>query len=273
MADPLIGKTIGAYLVNGDLGQSRWGKVYRAWQEAVRRTVALKVLSPEIAALPGKADHFRDEVRRAAQLSHANLVAVYEAGYAEGVHYFAMEVMDGPPLAQFLRKGDGVDEHHLLLAIAGVARGLEFLWQRGISHQPPESENILTNQTGAVKLINIEPEEAPASQTQRDDIVALGLVLGKIANTISPVSKPVGELVERMVGAAGRNPFATLAELAEAANALEHELFPPHMPVTPAVPEKIQDRKTKRIVIVGVALVVVTFLVLVVMFLMRRMGK
>jgi hypothetical protein len=272
MADPLIGKTIGGYLVNGELGQSRWGKVYRAWQEAVHRTVALKVLSPEIAAQPGKADHFRDEVRRAAQLSHANLVAVYEAGYAEGVHFFAMELMDGPALSQFLRKGDGVDEHHLLLAMAGVARGLEFLWQRGISHQPPESENILTNQMGAVKLINIEPEEAPPSQTQRDDIVALGMVLGQLANNISPVGKPVGELVERMVGATGRKPIATLDELADAANALDHELFPPPTPATPAT-RKVQDKKAKRIIIVSVAIVVIAVLVLLLMFLTRRMGK
>jgi predicted Ser/Thr protein kinase len=269
MADALIGKTIGAYLVNGELGQSRWGKVYRAWQESVHRTVALKVLSPQIAAQPGKADHFRDEVRRAAQLSHANLVAVYEAGYAEGVHFFAMELMDGPPLSQFLRKGDGVDEHHLLLAIDGVARALEFLWQRGISHQAPESENILTNQTGAVKLINIEPEEAPPSQTQRDDIVALGLMLGQLSNDISPVSKPVGELVERMVGAAGREAFATLGELAETASALDHKLFPASPPPAPNIGE-VTPKKIKPIVIAGVTVVVVAVLVLLAMFLMGR---
>jgi serine/threonine protein kinase len=267
MADPLIGKAIGAYLVNGELGPSRWGKVYRAWQETVHRTVALKVLSPEIAAQPGKVDHFRDEVRRAAQLSHANLVAVYEAGYAEGVHFFAMELMDGPPLSQFLRKGDGVDEHHLLLAITEVARGLEFLWQRGISHQPPEPENILTNQTGAVKLINIEPEKVPPSQTQRDDIVALGLMLGQLSNDISPVSKPVSELVERMVGAAGREPFATLGELAEAASALDHKLFPSSPPPAPAT-VNVESNRIRLIVIAGVTVALVAVLALLIMFLM-----
>src|SRR5439155_25558104 len=122
-----IGKTLGAYRVDAELGQSRWGKVYRAWQEAVHRPVALKVLSPDIAALPGKVDHFRDEARTEAQWNHENLIAVYEAGYAAGVHFRAMELIDGPPLAQFLRKGDAVDEHRLLRTIVAVARGLEFL--------------------------------------------------------------------------------------------------------------------------------------------------
>src|SRR5206468_6559222 len=115
-----------------------------------------------------------------------NLVAVYEAGYAAGMHFCAMELMDGPPLAEFLRRGDAVDEHHLLQTIVGVTRGLEFLWQRKILHQPPEAKNILTNDTGAVKLINVEPDEAPPTQTQTEDILALGVALAHLANEIGP---------------------------------------------------------------------------------------
>jgi len=57
--------------------------------------------------------------------------------------------------------------------------------------------------------------------------LALGLILAHLANEISPVSKPVSEIVEHMVGAANREPFDSLAELAEAAADLDHELFPP----------------------------------------------
>ena len=269
MEDPLIGKTLGAYRVDAELGQSRWGKVYRAWQEAVHRPVALKVLSPDIAALPGKVDHFRDEARTEAQWNHENLIAVYEAGYAAGVHFRAMELIDGPPLAQFLRQGDAVDEHRLLRTIVAVARGLEFLWQRKILHQPPDAKNILTDHSGAVKLINIEPEDAPPSHTQPEDILALGVILAHLANEISPVSKPVGELVERMLSGPGRQPFATLHELAEAASALDHELFPPPRPPAPAI-EKIQPKKTKPVLIVGATLGVVALAVLLGWFVMRR---
>ena len=272
MTDPLLGKIIGAYRIDWELSPSRWGKVYRAWQNATHRAVALKVMSPEIAALPGKIDQFRDRARGGAQLSHGNLVAIYEAGYVQGVHFCAMELMDGPPLEQFLRKSGKVDEHHLLLAIVSVARALDYLWQRQFPHQPPQAGNVLTARSGTVKLINFEPDAAPPSQTQRDDIVALGLLLGQLANDISPVSKPVGELVERMVGATGRKPLATLGELAEVASALDHELFP-SLPAPAPVIEKANERKTKPILIAGVALALVAFLVLLVIFLMRRTTK
>src|SRR5207244_10760205 len=136
-------------------------------------------------------------------------------------------------------RGDAVDEHRLLRTLVAAARGLEFLWQRKILHQPPDAKNILTDHSGAVKLINIEPEDASPTQSQPEDILALGVILAHLANEISPVSKPVGELVERMLSGPGRQPFATLHELAEAASALDHELFPPPRPPAPAI-EKIQ---------------------------------
>ena len=269
MADPLIGKIIGAYRIDGELARSRWGRIYGAWQEAVHRPVALKVMAPEIAALPGKIDHFQDKARGVAQLSHENLVAMYEAGYAGGVHFCAMELMDGPPLAEFLRRGDAVDEHHLLRTVAGVARGLEFLWQRNVLHQPSQAKNILIDHTGTVKLINVDPEDAPPSQTHQEDILALGTVLAHLVNEISPVSKPVGELVERMLGAPDRQPFASLGELAETASALDHKLFPPPKPPAPVI-EKIQPKKTKPVIIVSATLGVVALVVLLGLFVMQR---
>jgi hypothetical protein len=233
--DPLVGTTVGVYRVDEAVGSSRWGRIYRAWQSSVHRPVTLKVLAPEIAALPGKVDHFLEDSRAVAALSHPHIVAIYEAGHANGVHYCAREFMDGPPLAGFLREGMGVNEHRALQTIAGVARALHYLWRRQFPHQPPEAKDILTSHTdGVAKLVNIAPEDAPPSQSERDDILALGLVVGGVVNEIGEVSKPVAELVERMVGAHDRKPFGSLAELADAAEHLDRQLFPPPAPPTPA---------------------------------------
>ncbi len=230
MPDPLeqdlVGKTVGAYRIEEQIGQSRWGKIYRAVQNAVHRTVALKILSPEIASLPGKVEHFLEGSRPAAQISHPNIAAIYEAGRSDGMFYCAMEFMDGPPLEQFLRKDAAVDEHRLLQTIIGVARALDFLWQRKIPHQPPAARNILTDSDGVCKLINVVPEGALPSESAQQDIQALGVLLAEIANDISPVTRPVGELVERMVAAPGRQPFRSLADVADAAAALGERLFP-----------------------------------------------
>jgi len=268
--DPLTGRVLGAYRVEDPISQSRWGRIYRAWQTTVHRPVALKVLAPEIAAQPGHVDQFHEQTRAAAALVHPYIVTLYEAGHADGIHFSAHELMDGLPLAAFLRKdagpaqsGASVDEHRLLVTIAGVARALHFLWQRNFPHQPPQIRNMLTNSLGEVKLTNIEPEDAAPSNSAQDDILALGLIVGALANEIAPVTKPVAELVERMVGAHDRKPFASLVELAEAAEQLDHTLYPPAAPPPPRV-AKIAPRKTKWIagaisvlIVAGVAALIV----------------
>jgi serine/threonine protein kinase len=251
-----VGKTVGSYSVEAEIGQSRWGAVYRAMQTTVHRTVALRILSPEIASLPGKVEHFLEESRATAQLSHHNIVRIFEAGRADGIFFCAMEYMDGPSLSEFLREGHSVSEQHMLQLIAGIARALDFLWQRKILHQPPEAKNILINSEGTAKLINVEPTEAPPSQSPQEDVLALGLALAHVSNEISPVGKPVAELVERMMGAHDRKPFESLVELAEAAETLEQQLYPPAPPTVRHTLEKIQPRKTKPIIAAASVLIV-----------------
>ncbi len=225
--DPIIGRTIRAYEIQEQIGISRWGKVYRAIQKSTNRMVAVRILSPELATMPGKTNHFLEESRTDAALVHPHLVAVYEAGQADGIYFCAMEYMDGPPLPQFLRKDGGVDEHHLLLAVAGVARALDFLWQREIPHQPPQDKNVLTNAAGAVKLVNVDAVEMQPSQSPREDVLNLAVMIATLANDIAPVSKSTSEFVENMLGTEGHKQFASPMEVADAAEALDRKLFPP----------------------------------------------
>lgn len=222
----LTGQSIGTYQIEAEIGRSRWGVVYRALQQGVNRYVALKVMSPELAADPQRVEQFRQEARETAKLSHAQIVAVYEAGTAAGVQFCAMELMNGPGLAEFLRKGDEVDEHHLLRLIADVAAALEFLWQNGIAHRPPEAVNLLTDATGGVKLVNIEPEPGRQSVSVEKDLVALGVLVATVVNEIGTVSQPVGALVERLMDTEGKKRFAKFSGVVAAAEALDREMFP-----------------------------------------------
>jgi predicted Ser/Thr protein kinase len=255
MADSLVGKTLGTFEIEAEIARSRWGTVYRAAQRSVHRTVALKTVSAEMAAIPGRTDHFLEEMRAAARIAHAHIATIFEAGIAAGIHYCAMEYVDGPPLADFLRKGNRVDEQHLLQTIVAAARALDFLWQRNIPHQPVETKNILIDNIGTVKLINVLPLDNAPTQSPAEDILALGLILAQAANDISPVSKPVSALVERMVGAGAAGPFDSLGELAQAAADLEHELFPPPAPPASAI-GKIEAKKTRPAIIVAGVVVV-----------------
>jgi hypothetical protein len=113
------------------------------------------------------------------------------------------------------------------LAITGVARALDFLWQRQIPHQPPQDKNVLTNADGTVKLINVEPIEMQPSQSPREDVLNLAVMIATLANDIAPVSKFISEFVENMLSAEGQKQFASPAEVASAAEALDRKLFPP----------------------------------------------
>lgn len=270
--DDLIGRSVGVYQIQEQIGVSRWGRVYRAVQTSVGRTVALRVLSPELAALPGKIGHFLQASRAQAQWTHPHIAAVYEAGRANDLYFCAMEYLERVPLPQYLRKNDQVDEHHLLQTVVGVARAMDFLWQRGVPHQPPMEKNILPTTDETVKLINIEPVEAPPSASPQEDILALGLVLAHIANEIAPVSRPLAELVERMLGAPGRKPFESLAELAASADALNRQLFPPPPPARPSI-ERIQPRKRSPIAMAVAGLAVVLLIGLVAALVWRGQRK
>jgi serine/threonine protein kinase len=247
----LPGQTVGPYAIEAEIGQSRWGPVYRAVQQFVGRTVALKTVSPAMAEVPGQPEHFLEVMRATAQLSHANIATIYEAGRANGTHYCAMEFLDGPLLAEFLRREQTVDEQHLLQTVTGAARALNFLWQHKVPHRPPEARHILTSSTGLIKLINVLPLDSLPSSSPQEDILALGLILANLANEISPVSRPVGELVERMVGTGTREPFVSLSDLAAAAEDLEHELFPPPSPMRRSAKKSRPKLSLPLIVAVG----------------------
>ena len=242
--DPLVGRTLRACEIQEPIGVSRWGKVYRAFQKTTNRTVAVRVLSPEIAALPEQTGRFLEESRVDASLVHPHLVTVYEAGQSEGTYFCAMEYMDGPPLPRFLRRDGGVNEHHLLQTIAGVARALDFLWQRKVPHQPPLDKNVLTTTDGTVKVINFVPAEMQPSQSPQEDVVNLAVMVATLTNDIGPVSKSISEFVEGMLGTAGRQQFTSLAEVADAAEKLDRELFPP-APVTKPIVDQARPKQVR----------------------------
>ena len=122
--EKLIGKVISGYVLVEVVSTCRWGPVFSAIQTSMDRAVALKVLAPEFT---GESDQFLAEARAAAQITHPRIVAVFEAGFADGYYFCATEFTDGPPLAEFLHKGDAVDEHRLLDTIVGLAEALDTL--------------------------------------------------------------------------------------------------------------------------------------------------
>src|SRR5580704_16142625 len=103
----LAGRRIGEFEVVRELGRGGMGIVYEAVQTSLGRRVALKVLGGGLGLTPRAVDRFRREAAAAAKLHHTNIVPVYATSEADGAHFYAMELIDGPSLDAVIRRARG----------------------------------------------------------------------------------------------------------------------------------------------------------------------
>jgi hypothetical protein len=101
MPEP-VGKTIGQYQIVEEIGRGGMASVYKAWQTALQRHVALKVLTPQFTFDPQSVARFQREARAAALFSHPNIVAIQDTGEVDGLHSIAMEYLEGGSLQERL---------------------------------------------------------------------------------------------------------------------------------------------------------------------------
>ncbi len=101
----LVGRQLGAYKILSLLGAGGMGEVYRARDTRLDRTVALKTLPGEVAADQERMRRFTREAKAASALSHPNVAHIYDIGDFEGVHFIAMEYIEGETLAQRIHAG------------------------------------------------------------------------------------------------------------------------------------------------------------------------
>ena len=133
---------IPGYVIKREIGSGGMASVHLATQTSLEREVALKVMSPALAADPTFSKRFLQEARMLASLAHPNIVAVYDVGVtAAQLHYFSMQYLPGGDLAGRVRKG--IEERDLVIAIAGVAKALGYAHQRGYIHRDVAPGNIL----------------------------------------------------------------------------------------------------------------------------------
>src|SRR5262249_42308040 len=99
-APDLTGRTLGDFLVLRRLGQGGMGQVYLAQQLSLKRKVALKLLRPDLAANPTSLQRFKMEAEAVARVTHANIVQVYAIGEYQGIHYMALEYVEGRNLKE-----------------------------------------------------------------------------------------------------------------------------------------------------------------------------
>jgi len=135
------GLQVPGYRILRPLGAGGMASVYLAVQESLDREVALKVMSPQLAADREFTERFLKEGRITAKLSHRNLVTVFDIGSHEGVYYLAAEYIDGGTLRDLMNRGLTVPQ--ILDVVTDVARALHYAHDKGVVHRDVKPSNIL----------------------------------------------------------------------------------------------------------------------------------
>ena len=224
----------GKYLLEKQLAIGGMAEVFLAHQEGpagFRKTLCIKRILPNFANDAAFIEMFLDEARTAAQLSHPNIVQIYELGENEGSYYIAMEYIRGPSLSKVIRRlkqtNLNIPLHYAAKIIANVCAGLEFAHTFADSdgqplhlvHRDISPDNVLASFAGAVKMIDFGIAKAKTNQSKtqagavkgkfsymspeqimgssldgRSDLFSLGIVLYELTT----LRKPFGEDADLM---------------------------------------------------------------------------
>jgi serine/threonine-protein kinase len=144
--------SIAHFRIQGRLGQGGMGVVYRAEDETLRRTVALKLL-PDTGGDTEARQRFLREARSAAAITHPNVAIIHHVGEADGRLYIAMELVPGENLRARLARGR-VDLATVRDLAGQIARGLAAAHEKGIVHRDLKPENVMITPDGVVKLLD-----------------------------------------------------------------------------------------------------------------------
>lgn len=163
MAGGNIPAAIGGYKIVKELGRGAMGAVYLARQTSLDRDVALKTIQAQYADNPTFIARFTREAYAAAQLTHHNVVQIYDLGQENGTNFFSMEFVRGQSLDDLVRKEGKLDPEVAVGYILQAARGLQYAHDHGMVHRDVKPANMMINDNGIVKVADLGLVKTPAA--------------------------------------------------------------------------------------------------------------
>ncbi len=149
------GREIAGYRIESQIGAGGMGQVYRATQLSMSRSVALKILSPRLAASPRFRDRFQREARAAGRLHHPNLISVHDVGEVDGMMFFSMEIVEGSSVKELINELGTLPEERAIDITRQCLRALGYAHDHGIVHRDIKPDNLMLTTSGLVKVADL----------------------------------------------------------------------------------------------------------------------
>ena len=165
----------GRYELNHLIARGGMAEVYRAHDRLLDRPVALKVLFPELSVDRSFVERFRREAQAAANLSHPNIVPVFDWGEDSGTYFIVMEFVDGRPLSSILKTAGPLAADRTAEIAAPVAAALGYAHKHGVVHRDVKPGNVLITDDGQVKVTDFGIARAVNTE---ESLTQTGAVMG-----------------------------------------------------------------------------------------------
>ena len=235
----------GRYEILKLLGEGGMGAVYRARDVELDRTVALKVIRPELAQNAQILQRFKQELILARQVTHRNIIRIFDLGHAEGMRFITMEYIDGEDLSSILAKRGKLPPAEAAGIITQVALGLQAAHAEGVVHRDLKPQNIMMDPQGKASVMDfgiarsvdassmtrtgalmgtptyMSPEQAQGQKVDaRSDLYTLGIIFYELLTGTPPFEAD--------------NPMATLVRRIQ-------EKAKPPIEIEPSIPKPVND--------------------------------
>ena len=165
--------TLGRYELLEELGRGAMGVVYKAFDPAVSRIVALKTVRLDITGRDREEliRRLRQEAQAAGRLEHPNIVTIFDAGEADGLFYLTMQFVKGQTLGELIAQRKLLPVKEVLAMIEQLCDGLHYAHERGIVHRDLKPSNIITSAEGTQKIVDFGVAKIVEAGTTRAGVV------------------------------------------------------------------------------------------------------
>jgi serine/threonine protein kinase/tetratricopeptide (TPR) repeat protein len=261
----MIGKKISHFEITGKLGEGGMGEVWLARDTRLGRTVALKTLPPARAESEDRRRRFEDEARAASALNHPGIAHIYDIGEADGIHFIAMERVDGESLDHRMASQPLTISEIVDLG-AQLAEALAVAHDHGVTHRDIKPSNLMVTPEGRLKVLDfglaklqptLEGDQGTTVETMTRPGLVMGTVqymspeqaLGKEADHRSDIFSAGVVLYQMATGRLpfqGSTPTETITEIVKSEPVPIAELSPVSPPELERIIRKCMEKDPRR---------------------------